>query len=48
MAGYDVRDGLAAIGVYPTAEEVDLWIARYDTTGDRRISTREFEASFLP
>ena len=45
--GYDLRTGLNAIGVYPTQDEIDLFIARYDTSGDRRINSREFEAAFL-
>ena len=44
---FDLRDGLSAIGVYPSADDVDLWIKRYDTSGDRRISSREFEQAFL-
>ena len=44
---FDLRSGLNAIGLYPTQDELDLWIARYDSTGDRRINSREFEAAFL-
>lgn len=43
----ELRDGLAAIGVFPTSEELDLFITRYDKTGDRRLSMREFSDSFL-
>lgn len=43
----DLRDGLAAIGVFPTSEELDLFVTRYDTTGDRRINLREFSDAFL-
>ena len=43
----DLREGLAAIGVFPTSEELDLFITRYDTTGDRRLNMREFSDSFL-
>ena len=43
----DVRDGLSAIGVFPTSEEVELFMTRYDETHDRRLSAREFEAAFL-
>uniref|UniRef100_A0A7S3MKG2 EF-hand domain-containing protein n=1 Tax=Favella ehrenbergii TaxID=182087 RepID=A0A7S3MKG2_9SPIT len=43
----DLREGLAAIGVFPTSEELDLFITRYDTTGDRRLNMREFSDSML-
>ena len=26
----DIRDGLSAIGVFPTSEELDLFVSRYD------------------
>ena len=43
----ELREGLAAIGVFPTSEELDLFITRYDTTGDRRLNMREFSDAFL-
>ena len=43
----DLRDGLAAIGLFPTHDEVELWVARYDTNGDKRITSYEFEQAFL-
>ena len=43
----DLRDGLAAIGLYPTHDEIELWVARYDANGDRRITSREFETAFV-
>ena len=43
----DLRDGLAAIGLFPTHDEVELWVARYDTNGDRRITSYEFDQAFL-
>ena len=43
----ELRDGLAAIGVYPTSEELDLFVSRYDTSGDRRLNMREFSDAFL-
>ena len=43
----DLREGLAAIGVFPTSEELDLFITRYDTSGDRRLNMREFSDSLL-
>ena len=44
---HDLRDGLSAIGVFPTSEEVELFITRYDESKDRRLSIREFEQAFL-
>jgi Ca2+-binding EF-hand superfamily protein len=29
---HDIREGLNQIGVYPTAEEVELFMTRYDRT----------------
>ena len=40
---HDLRDGLSAIGVFPTSEEVELFMTRYDEDHDRRLSMREFE-----
>jgi Ca2+-binding EF-hand superfamily protein len=47
ITSYELRDGLSAIGVFPSADEVDLWITRYDTTGDRRLNMREFSEAML-
>jgi Ca2+-binding EF-hand superfamily protein len=44
----ELRDGLAAIGVFPTSEELDLFITRYDDGGDRHLNMREFSEAFLP
>ena len=44
---YELMEGLNSIGVFPTRDELDLWVARYDTSGDRRITSREFETAFL-
>lgn len=43
----DVREGLAAIGVFPTSDEVDLFFKRYDGNKDYRLSFNEFSAAFL-
>ena len=43
----DVRDGLAAIGVFPTSEEADLFFKRYDADGSLRINFHEFSEAFL-
>lgn len=44
---YQLRSGLNAIGVYPSADEVDLFITRYDRDGNRRLSYHEFAEAFL-
>jgi Ca2+-binding EF-hand superfamily protein len=44
---HDLRDGLSAIGVFPTSEEVELFMTRYDEIKDRRLCMREFEKAFL-
>ena len=44
---YDLQSGLNAIGVYPTMEECDLFITRYDKSGDRRLQFHEFQDAFL-
>ena len=42
-----MRDGLAAIGVFPTVEEVDLFFKRYDTNRDYSLRYSEFASAFL-
>lgn len=44
---YELREGLASIGVFPTQDELDLFVKRYDTTGDRRLNMREFSDAFV-
>jgi Ca2+-binding EF-hand superfamily protein len=39
----ELRDGLSASGVFPTSEETELFVTRYDNSKDRRLSAREFE-----
>lgn len=41
----DLRDGLTAIGVFPTSDEVDLLFKRY---GSERLGFREFSNAFVP
>lgn len=48
ITSFELRNGLNAIGLYPTQEEIDLFITRYDTSGDRRLNMREFSDAFLP
>ncbi len=43
----DLRDGLAAIGVFPTSDEVDLFFKRYDTTKNFRLNFSQFSDAFL-
>lgn len=47
ISSSELYSGLNAIGVYATYEEVDLFITRYDGSGDRRLDAREFEGAFL-
>jgi Ca2+-binding EF-hand superfamily protein len=44
---HQLQAGLNAIGIYPSFDECDLIITRYDLTGDRRLSISEFEKMFL-
>ena len=44
---HQLQAGLNAIGIYPTFDECDLLITRYDKSGDRRLSISEFEKMFL-
>jgi Ca2+-binding EF-hand superfamily protein len=44
---YDIQSGLNAIGVYPTFEECELFVLRWDKNGDRRLSYSEFSEAFL-
>lgn len=47
VSSADVREGLAAVGVYPTSDEVDLFLSRYDQNKDGRLSFAEFSDAFL-
>ena len=44
----EIRNGLAAIGVFPSSEEIDLWFKRYDSNGDNKLEFGEFSEAFLP
>jgi Ca2+-binding EF-hand superfamily protein len=44
---YDIQSGLNAIGIYPTFEECELFVLRYDKGGDRRLNFSEFSDAFL-
>jgi hypothetical protein len=44
----DIREGLSAIGVYPTGEEIELFVTRYDKNCDRRLNFNEFAEAFCP
>ena len=43
---HDIREGLSAIGVFPTTEEIELFVSRYDNNGDRRLNFNEFSDAF--
>jgi Ca2+-binding EF-hand superfamily protein len=47
ISSAELYNGLNSIGVYATYDEVDLFITRYDGSGDKRLDAREFEAAFL-
>ncbi len=42
----ELREGLAAIGVFPTHDEVDLFFQRYDNDKNGRIGFQEFAKAF--
>lgn len=44
----DIREGLSAIGVYPTGEEIELFMTRYEKNGDRRLNFNQFADAFCP
>lgn len=48
VSSFDLREGLNDIGVFPTSEEIDLFIQRYDTNRDRVLRFTEFSAAFTP
>ena len=43
----DLRDGLAAIGVFPSADEIALFFERYDRNRNIRLNFSEFTQAFL-
>jgi Ca2+-binding EF-hand superfamily protein len=43
----DLREGLAAVGVFPSADEVALFFQRYDANRNHRLNFSEFSAAFL-
>jgi Ca2+-binding EF-hand superfamily protein len=47
ISSSELYSGLNAIGVYASYEEVNLFITRYDGSGDMRLDAREFEGAFL-
>lgn len=47
ITAHDVREGLAAIGVFPSHDEVDLFVKRYDANRDFRLTFSEFSEAFL-
>lgn len=44
----DIKAGLNDIGVFPTIEELELYVKRYDKNNDSRIRFSEFSDSFTP
>ena len=44
----DIRDGLSAIGVYPTSSDIELYIKRYDKFNEGKVRFADFCDSFTP
>lgn len=44
----DLREGLAAIGVFPSSSDMELYIKRYDKFNERKVRFSEFGDSFTP
>jgi Ca2+-binding EF-hand superfamily protein len=44
----DLREGLAAIGVFPTSSDIELYIKRYDKYNERKVRFSDFCESFTP
>jgi Ca2+-binding EF-hand superfamily protein len=42
----DLKLGLHDMGLYTAMEEIDLFLQRYDTNGDRRLTFTEFAKAF--
>lgn len=43
---HDIREGLSQIGVFPTSEEIELFVTRYDRNGDRLLCFNEMSDAF--
>lgn len=43
---HEIRAGLSAIGVFPTSEEIELFMTRYDLNGDRLLCFNEMSKAF--
>ena len=44
----DLKVGLNQIGIFPSHDELDLFVKRYDKDGDHRLRFMEFTDAFLP
>jgi len=44
----DLKAGLNDIGVFPSVEDLELYIKRYDKNNDHRLRFSEFADSFTP
>jgi Ca2+-binding EF-hand superfamily protein len=44
----ELRDGLAAIGLYPSTSDLELFLKRYDRQGERRLRFSDFSEGFTP
>lgn len=48
MTHSDIKEGLNNIGIYPSMDELDLYIKRYDKNNDARLRFAEFTDSIIP
>jgi len=46
ITSFDLRDGLNAIGIFASQQECELFVTRYDTNGDKRLTQFEFSKAF--
>lgn len=44
----DIKQGLNDIGIFPSLEELELYIKRWDKNNDHRLRFSEFSDSFIP
>jgi hypothetical protein len=44
----ELKNGLNDIGIFPSIEDLELFIKRYDKNNDRRLRFSEFSDAFTP
>jgi Ca2+-binding EF-hand superfamily protein len=45
---HDLKSGLSEIGIFPSNEDLELYVKRYDKNYDGRLTFAEFSDSFTP